>query len=76
VTRIIAFSSFLLLIPFTFYFCGQQAFAGYTKLDYLLDHVAEMLIVCAITWTFCFVLGHAIWIACRIYVKVLHSLVV
>ncbi len=74
-TRAIAFASFLILIPALFWHCGTQVDGTTLPLyDYVAGHPLDVVAGCAVIWCYCFVIGHAAWLACRLYNKVMQHL--
>lgn len=74
-TRAIAFASFLLLIPITFWHCAIQVEGTARPLyDYVAQNPLLTLLGAAIIWVYLVVAGHAIWLTCRLYTSIMRHL--
>jgi hypothetical protein len=74
-TRIIAFVSTLLMLPAQYYQAWTEVEgSSRTVHSYLAAAWPKMLFESSVLWAYCFVLGHALWLLCRIYNKAMRTL--
>lgn len=74
-TRIIAALSFFLLIPAMYWDAVQQT-AGDTRsfLTFWSQDPGYVLLISVGLWVYMFVIGHVVWLACRLFNKVMAAL--
>lgn len=65
-TRIIAFSSALLLLPLLYWDACEQTI-GPVTLSWVLHSPREILLATFIFYPLFFAAGHALWLACRAF---------
>lgn len=74
-TRIIAALSFFLLIPAMYWDAVQQT-AGTARsfIAFWTQDPGYVLLISICLWVYMFVIGHATWLVCRLFNKVMAAL--